>query len=80
MGRKKTIHVNIHKIRSNRKHGTDAPPISIKVGRKNIYASSVSILGPSALRYSPHKNILSCGARVVLETTAELEADGKLIE
>lgn len=80
MGRKKTIHVNIHKIRSNRQHGTDEPPISIKVGRENIYASNVSILGPSALRYSPHKNILSCGARLVLETTADVEADGKLVE
>ena len=80
MGRRKRIHINQHVIKKNRKHGTEDPPITIKVGPENIYASSVAILGPSVLRYSPHKDFMSCGARLLLETTADLEADGKLSE
>ena len=48
---KKYIHVNQHKIRANKKHGTDEPVI----------------------RYGGNdKPILSCGARVVIETEAEI--------
>ena len=78
--RKKRIHINQHVIKKNRLKGTDDPPITIKFGSENIYASSVTILGPSVLRYSPHKPLLPCGARLVLETTADLEADGRLID
>ena len=35
---KKYIHVNQHKIRANKKHGTDEPVITIKEGRKNVHA------------------------------------------
>ena len=80
MGRRKRIHINQHVVKKNRKHGTEDPPITIKVGPENIYASSVAILGPSVLRYSAHKDLLSCGARLLLETTADLQADGRLIE
>ena len=34
---KKYIHVNQHKIRSNLKHGTNEPVITIKEGRTNTY-------------------------------------------
>ena len=80
MGRRKRIHINQHVIKRNRKFGEKEPPITIKVGGENLYASGVTILGPSVLRYSPDKPILSCGARLVLETNADLEADGRIIE
>ena len=34
---KKYIHVNQHKIRANKKHGTNEPVITIKEGRNNTY-------------------------------------------
>ena len=37
---KKYIHVNQHKIRANKKHGTNEPVITIKEGKKNTYCHS----------------------------------------
>jgi hypothetical protein len=65
----KRIHVNMHKIRANKKHGTNEPVLTIKEGRTNTYCHEVDILGPSKLVYRPDKP-LSCGARVWIETTA----------
>ena len=71
---KKYIHVNQHKIRANKKHGTDEPVITIKEGRKNTYCHEVKINGDSVVRYGGiDKPILSCGARVVIETEADVE-------
>lgn len=70
---KKYIHVNQHKIRANLKHGTDEPVITVKEGRSNKYCHDVEILGPSVVRYSDNGNpILACGARVVIETEADV--------
>jgi len=70
---KKYIHVNMHKIRANKKHGTNEPVLTVKEGKKNTYGHSVEILGPSKVRYGGNdKPILSCGARVVIETHAEV--------
>lgn len=70
---KKYIHVNQHKIRSNKKNDTLEPVITIKEGKKNIYCSEVEILGPSRVIYGGNeKTILSCGARVVIETESEI--------
>lgn len=69
---KKIIHVNMHNIRYNTKHGTDRPIFTIKGSGKNTYARRIKIKGPSDLVYRPEKP-LSCGARVWLETEAELE-------
>ena len=67
------IHVNQHKIRSNLKHGKDEPVITVKTGKNNEYCHRVEILGPSVVRYSENdKPILPCGARVVIETEADL--------
>jgi hypothetical protein len=72
--KKKYIHVNQHKIRANLKHGTNEPVITIKEGSKNTYCHEVKILGESIVRYSgQEKPILSCGARVVIETEGEIE-------
>jgi hypothetical protein len=68
----KRIHVNMHKVRANKKHGTNEPVLTIKEGKTNTYCHEVDILGPSKLIYRPDKP-LSCGARVWIETDAEIE-------
>jgi len=68
----KRIHVNMHKVRANKKHGTNEPVLTIKEGKSNTYCHEVDILGPSKLVYRPNKP-LSCGARVWIETDAEIK-------
>ena len=71
---KKYIHVNQHKIRANKKHGTNEPVITIKEGRVNTYCHEVKVMGECTIRYGGNdKPILPCGARVVIETTAPYE-------
>ena len=70
------IHVNQHKIRANKKHGTNEPVITVKQGKKNTYCHSVEVMGPSVVRYGVNeKPILPCGARVVIETESEVRID-----
>jgi hypothetical protein len=70
---KKYIHVNQHKIRANKKNNSLDPVITIKEGRNNIYCSEVEILGPSRVVYGGNeKTLLSCGARVIIETESEI--------
>ena len=72
--KKKYIHVNQHVIRANKKNNTKDPVITIKQGKSNIYCHEVNILGPSRVVYGGNeKPLLSCGARVVIETEAEVE-------
>jgi hypothetical protein len=48
--------------------------ITIKQGGRNTYCHEVEIKGPSRMRYGGNdKPILSCGARVVIETESEVE-------
>jgi hypothetical protein len=68
---KKRIHVNMHKIRFNKKHGTNDPVITVKTSNSNRYAHEVEIRGPSTVMYRPDKP-LSCGARVWIETDSEV--------
>ena len=68
----KRIHVNQHNIRSNKKNGTNKPVITVKTSKSNDYGHEVDILGPSKVIYSPDKP-LSCGARVWIETEAEVK-------
>jgi len=68
----KRIHVNMHKVRANKKHATNEPVLTIKEGKTNTYCHEVAILGPSKLVYRPNKP-LSCGARVWIETNSEIE-------
>ena len=70
---KTRIHVNQHKIRSNKKYNLNEPVITVKTSKSNDYGHEVEILGPSKIIYSPDKP-LSCGARVWIET----EADGRI--
>lgn len=78
---KKYIHVNQHKIRANKKHNTNEPVITIKQGGMNIYCHEVEVLGESKIRYGGNdKPILSCGARVVIETEAPIKVNGEIYE
>lgn len=72
---KSLIHVNQHHIRDNTK-GAGKPVFTVKQGKENFYATSVEILGPSKLVYSPDKP-LGCGARVWIETDSEVTLQGK---
>jgi hypothetical protein len=69
---KTVIHVNQHAIRRNVKNGTDEPVITVKNYKSNTYAHEVEVKGPSKVVYSPDKP-LACGARVWIETEAEVE-------
>ena len=69
---KTRIHVNQHKIRSNKKHNLNEPVITVKPSKSNDYGHEVEILGPSKIIYSPDKP-LSCGARVWIETEGEVK-------
>jgi len=71
---KSIIHVNQHIIKRNAKNGTNEPVITVKQGRKNTYAHSVEILGPSRVVYSPDKP-LACGAKVWIETMSDVILD-----
>jgi|TARA_Y100000004_G_scaffold180935_1_gene226097 hypothetical protein len=68
---KTRIHVNQHKIRSNKKHNLNEPVITVKTSKSNTYANEVKIKGPSKVIYSPDKP-LSCGAKVWIETESEV--------
>ena len=68
---KKRIHINQHKIRANTKHGTNEPVVTVKTYKSNDYGHEVYIHGESKVVYSPNKP-LSCGARVWIETDAEV--------
>ncbi len=67
----KRIHVYQHVIRANHKSGSVEPPLSVKTSRANTRGDSVEILGPSKVVYAPAKP-LSCGARVWIETQAQV--------
>ena len=68
---KTIIHVNQHEIKANVKNGTDNPVLTVKTYKSNTYAHEVEIMGASRIVYSADKP-LSCGARVWIETDAEV--------
>jgi hypothetical protein len=69
---KTIVHINQHVIRSNQKTGEREPVITVKNYKSNTYAHEVIIHGPCKIIYSPD-HPLSCGARVWIESTAEVE-------
>lgn len=68
---KKRIHVNQHKIRSNKKLRRNDPVLTVKTYKDNQYAHEILINGPCRLVYRPDKP-LSCGAHVWIETDSEV--------
>jgi hypothetical protein len=69
---KTVIHVNQHVIKANARAGAQDPVLTLKTYKANTYAHEVVVHGPSKVVYSPDKP-LSCGARVWIETEAEVE-------
>lgn len=69
---KTIIHVNQHVVKANAKNGTNDPVLTVKDYKSNRYAHFVNINGASRVVYSPNKP-LSCGAKVWIETQAEVE-------
>ena len=69
---KTIIHVNQHEIKANKKNGNNNPVLIVKTYKSNTYAHGVIIKGSSKVVYSPFKP-LSCGAKVWIETEAEVE-------
>lgn len=69
---KTIIHVNQHVVKANAKNGTNEPVLTVKNYKENRYAHTVNIKGASKVVYSPNKP-LSCGARVWIETNAEVD-------
>ena len=75
----KRIHVHQGRIRSNKKYGCNEPVITIKTYKQNTktvvvsneYAHEVEILGHSKIVYNKDEP-LSCGAKVWIETDAEV--------
>lgn len=67
----KRIHINQHIIRANTKNGESNPPVTVKSYKGNTKCHEAEILGPSKVIYSPDKP-LDCGARVWVETEAEV--------
>ena len=68
---KKYIHINQHVIKSNHKNNKREPVITVKTYKSNTYGHQVHILGECKVVYSPDKP-LSCGAKVWIETDAEV--------
>lgn len=72
---KTIIHVNQHAVRRNVKAEVKEPVLTVKTYKSNTYAHEVEIAGPSRVVYSPDKP-LSCGARVWIETNANVTIVG----
>lgn len=68
----KRIHINQHVIRKNSSFNLNEPVITCKTYKENTYHHRLKINGPCEIIYSPDKP-LSCGARVWIETTADVE-------
>jgi len=74
---KTIVHVNQHKIKSNRKHGEACPVLTVKTYKSNDYAHEAVIYGQDGSEaarvvYRPEKP-LSCGAHVWIETQGRVE-------
>ena len=74
---KTIIHVNQHKIKSNKKHNRYEPVLTCKTYKTNDYAHEAVIYGQDGKEaarvvYSPDKP-LSCGAKVWIETANEVK-------
>ncbi len=69
---KKKIHINQHVIKANAKHNINEPVITVKTYKDNSYGHEVYVDGPCVIKYNPYKP-LACGAKVWIETNAQVE-------
>jgi len=67
----KRIHINKHIIQANQKYGKDDPAITVQLSTGPLRARNVDIKGPSRLVTGDKP--LSCGARIWIETKAEVK-------
>lgn len=67
----KRLHVDKGVLASNRKHGTNRPPLTIQHSSGSKKAFAVTVKGPCEFKYRPEKP-LSCGAVAWVETRAEV--------
>lgn len=79
--KKKIIHVNQHKIKSNAKNSLSEAVLTIKSYNTNEYGHEAIIYGQDGLEaariiYSP-ETPLSCGARVWIETKNNVKVISK---
>ena len=68
---KTRIHVNQHNIKADSK-GAALPVLTVKTYKANTTCNEVVVHGASRVVYSPD-DPLSCGAKVWVETEAEVE-------
>lgn len=68
----KRVHVNQHIIRANIKTAADEPAVTVQWKGKSYTGRDVVIKGVSTVRQKMDKP-LSCGARIWVETRAEVE-------
>ena len=72
---KQIIHVNQHKIRSNKKHSLNEPVLTVKTYKSNEYAHNATLMHNNVIVakiiYSPDKP-LSCGAKVWIEVDTDI--------
>lgn len=66
----KRIHINKHVIRANLKNNQNNPAVTVQLSTGPLRTNNVEIKGPSHLVTGDKP--LSCGARIWLETTAEV--------
>ena len=71
------IHVNREVLASNKKHGTNHPPISVRIGSKTYLCHEVDIPGNAKMIYRPHES-LPCGAVLWLEVPPDVVMAMKL--
>lgn len=69
---KKIIHINRNILQQNEKHDERKPICRIQEGKFVRYAYEIIIHGDSKMVYNPD-NPLKCGAKLWIETEAEVE-------
>lgn len=72
----KIIHINRNIIQSNNKHGIEEPVCRVEQNKVVRYCMEVIINGPSHMIYNP-KNPRPCGAKLWIETYADVELIGE---
>lgn len=71
-GTLKRIHVNQHIVRANIKHEKDEPTCTVQWKGKSYVGRNIIVRGDSTVVQRMQKP-LSCGARIWIETRAEVE-------
>lgn len=71
----KIIHINRSIIQRNARHGREEPVCRVQEGSNITYCREVVIKGASRMVYRPEAP-LACGAKLWIETSADVELVG----